>query len=489
MITVGLLRFGLDLPEQRVATVLEDGWGLPIAQSTVSRLSTEFLVRWRMLSEERLPPWVASLGPWVVQIDGTVVVGSPVTFRAREARTGATLWAEQLEAESKPEVVRFLRALRGRFGAPALLLRDLSATLREAAAEVYPEVPQGEDHWHFLSTIGPVILVDHEPLRKGLLAGDALALLAQWSRRLPTEGRTLDDLERVWVRLALEWIDAARLHAGGFPWRLPYLEVARRLRRVEGWSEALVRAGAARNVGVPEVAELRGKVRTVLARESVSLPLGRLSAASECWEELRRAMRVERGRRSREDLAPLAVPDVARVRREIDEVGRRFSARGEWAEAIWGEVVKRFEEHAPYLWPVVPGRNEVVRSTVALERAHRDDRHRIRRRTGQSDTGEAMGEMGSLLAFWSNARCERFVREGLAGVNLWEAFAQQDPREVRRRMAALPREGRRPRVTVARGKAEGRLAAFVELLNGSGPLEPRLSAWGASVGSEGLQPL
>lgn len=119
-------------------------------------------------------------------------------------------------------------------------------------------------------------------------------------------------------------------------------------------------------------------------------------------------------------------------------------------------MAKRFEEHASYLWPVVPGLNEVVRSTVALERAYRDDRHRIRRRTGQSDTGEAMGEMGSLLAFWSNARCERFVRQGLAGVNLWETFAQQAPREVRRRMAALTREGRRPRVTVARGKAEER---------------------------------
>lgn len=98
-----------------------------------------------------------------------------------------------------------------------------------------------------------------------------------------------------------------------------------------------------------------------------------------------------------------------------------------------------------------------------------------------------MGELGSLLAFWSNGRCERFVGEGLAGVNLWEAFTQQDPREVRRRMAALPREGRRPRVMVTRGKAEGRLAAFVELLNGSAPLEPGLSAWAASVGSVGPQ--
>lgn len=144
-------------------------------------------------------------------------------------------------------------------------------------------------------------------------------------------------------------------------------------------------------------------------------------------------------------------------------MGQRFSALGEWAEAIWSEVAKRFEEHAVYLWPVVPALNQVVRSTVTLERAHRDDRHRIRQRTGQSDTGPAMGELGAVLAYWSNARCERFVREGLADVNRWEAFARQDPKEVRRRLMALPREGRRPRVMVARGKAEGRLAELVEL--------------------------
>ena len=241
-------------------------------------------------------------------------------------------------------------------------------------------------------------------------------------------------------------------------------------------------------MGIPEVGEVRTKVRTLLARELVRLPFGRLSAASECWEELRRAMRVERGRCSRGDLAPLAGTEVARVRREIDEVGRRFSARGEWAEAIWAEVAKWIEELPPYLWPVVPGLNEMGRSTVGLERAHRDGRQRIRRRTGPGGTGEAMGEMGSRLAFGSNARCERFVREGLAGVNPWEAFVQQDVREVHRRMAALPREGRRPRVMVARGKAEGRLAAFVELWNRTGPREPGRSAWAASVGSEGLPP-
>lgn len=191
-LAVGLLRFAFDLPERKIAGLLADGWHLPMAQSTVSRLSIEFLVRWRMLGEERLRPLLAGLAPRLLPIDGTVVHGGPVTSRARDARTDLTLWAEQLEIESKPEVVRFLRTFRGRFGVPALIVRDLSVARREAVTEVFPEVPQQEDHWHFLTDLGPLLLVDYEPLRHGVLAGEALARLAQWARTLPLDGRTLE---------------------------------------------------------------------------------------------------------------------------------------------------------------------------------------------------------------------------------------------------------------------------------------------------------
>lgn len=484
MIAVGLLRFGLDLPEAKVAALLAVGWNVPLPQSSISRLSIEFLVRWRMLCEERLPPLLAGRAPLLLQVDGTVVPGAPVTFRAREARTGATLWAEQLEAESREEVVRFLRIVKERYGTPTLLIRDLSPTIREAAIEVFPTVPQQEDHWHYLSVLGPLGLPDYEPLRHGLLLGEALAHLAQWARKLPVEGGTLDDLERVWVRLALEWVDTARQHPGGFPWRLPYLEVARRMRRVVDWSEQLLRANTARGIGVPEVAGLKHRLRGVLEREAVKFPLGRLDAEVVLWEEIRRAMRAERDRRSRDDLGPLAAADIVEVRRQIEEAGGRFAARGDWAVAIWEKVAAKFAEHERFLWVVVPGLGEVVRSTVALERAHRDDRQRVRHRTGQEATGAALGEFGALLAFWSNARCRWFVEEGLTGVNLWAEFARQDPGEVRRRLAALPREGCRPRVAVPKKKVAERLEAFVRLLTGPAPLEPALAEWAASIGSE-----
>ena len=93
-----------------------------------------------------------------------------------------------------------------------------------------------------------------------------------------------------------------------------------------------------------------------------------------------------------------------------------------------------------------------------------------------------MGRLGSLLAFWANLRCPWFRDHVLPGVNLWEVFVQQDPEEVQRRVLALPREGRRPRVLLPRGeKARECLESLVKLVTGKEPLEPRLSEWMASV--------
>jgi len=484
MIVVGLLRFGLDLPERKGLALLRDGCHLDLVQSSFSRLSTEFLVRWRMLCEERLPAHASELGPLVVQVDATMTPGSASTCRARHALTGATLWAEQLEVEDKEEVRRFVRAFRSKYGTPALWIRDQSTAIRGALNEEFPFVPQQEDHWHFLQDLGVVVLPDYEPCRRGLVGGKGLADLAHWSRDRPLEGATLAELERVWVRLALEWVEEGRAHPGGFPFRLPYVEVARRLEQIGIWSRTLMAANGRWNCVVADVGELRRRVDEVLDREAVRVTLGRLRSEVRLWEEIRSAMRAERSRRSREDLEPLSRVDVSEAKRRIEEAGGRFAAQGEWAEEIWSHARSRFEDHELYLWAEVPGMEVVLRSSVALERAHAADRRGVRHRRGQEATGEEMGHLGSLLAFWSNTQCPWFAQHVLPGVNLWEVFAGQDSEEVRRRLEALPREGRPPRVEAPRGKAGERLERFVKLLTSRGPIEPGLTAWAVSVGAE-----
>ncbi|MHB8351521.1 MAG: hypothetical protein ACYDFT_02340 [Thermoplasmata archaeon] len=484
MIAVGLARFGLDLSERKVRALFEDGCGLPLCQSTVSRLSVEFLVRWRMLCEERLPAAAVSLGGLVVQFDGT---GDPrgrgrVTYRAREARHGLTLWADFLVSEDEGEVTRFDRAFRDRYGTPLLGLRDQGTAAKAAMEAVFPGMAVGEDHQHFLDDLGPVILRDYEPLRESLLKDAGLASLTTMSRKLPVSGWGLEELEAVWVRAALEWIESAREHPGGFPWKLAYWEVAKRAERVRGWAVELVSCNVRLGVVVPAVVELKGRLERLLNREGVRVAKGRLGLEVVLWEEVRRAMWVERDRRGRVDLAPLALSDVARVKEEIDQAGSGFVSRGEWAEAIWATVAKRFEVHGPYLWAEAPGLGTVIRSTVALERDHGADRRRIRHRTGGMESAEEMDAHGPLLAFWNNVRCPWFIEQVAPGLNLWEEFARQDPKDVARRMAALPKEARRPRVELRRGREREQLEGLLQVLRGPDPLEPGLTAWAISVG-------
>ncbi|MGI0053673.1 MAG: hypothetical protein ACREC5_03785 [Thermoplasmata archaeon] len=92
-----------------------------------------------------------------------------------------------------------------------------------------------------------------------------------------------------------------------------------------------------------------------------------------------------------------------------------------------------------------------------------------------------MIRLGSLLAFWSNARCAWFPERVVSGMNVWVALARQNPEEGRRRSLALPKEGRRPRVELARGKVEERSEAKVKLAIGDGSIQAVLAEWAASV--------
>ncbi|MHB8351187.1 MAG: hypothetical protein ACYDFT_00590 [Thermoplasmata archaeon] len=128
---------------------------------------------------------------------------------------------------------------------------------------------------------------------------------------------------------------------------------------------------------------------------------GRLTSLVGAWEEVRRAVRVERDRRSRGDLAQMMETDVAEVEAMLARAGAVMQSLGGRVEELWHQVEAKFDEQERYLWVEarVPG---LTRTTVDLERAHREERTSVRHRTGQSDTGREMGLLGSLLAYWSS---------------------------------------------------------------------------------------
>ncbi|MHB1435757.1 MAG: hypothetical protein ACYCPN_06930 [Thermoplasmata archaeon] len=99
----------------------------------------------------------------------------------------------------------------------------------------------------------------------------------------------------------------------------------------------------------------------------------------------------------------------------------------------------------------------VVWSTTTWERDQEADRRRIRHRTGGTESPAEMDAYGPLLAFWNHVRCPWFIEQVRSGVNLWEEFARQDPGEVARRIDAVPKGARRPRVEFRKGKEKEQL--------------------------------
>lgn len=483
---ITLLRFQLDWEERQIQLFLR-GHGLELSQSSISLHSVEGLVRWQLFCEERLIHFAPRLRPYVLQVDGTTVQGGPVTLRVREAKSGITLFARQVVAESFDGLVPPLLAFKVRFGDPILIVRDDSAALKKALAAVFPRVPQQLDHFHFLSKAGEHLFQEEsERLKEGLLDRDGMAGLAHWSRSLPTEAPSPTTWVAVVARLAAEWIEATRSTESDLPFHLPYFEAWREMRWLVGEIEAVVhaRVRGGWSVDLGPLVELKGRMERLLGRADVRVAGARLSRLVAGWEEVRRAMRMERDRRSRGDLGPMVEADVAAVRATVTRVGAGLRTLGDLRTVeLWERLERKFEEENESLWVVAhhPG---LTRSTVDLERDHRAVRTGVRHRTGQGDTSREVERLGSLLAYWENLTNRWFGEQVLEGVNLREVWAQQNPEEVRRRIRALPWEGRRPCVRVSVKRRRKVLEKALTILKGPGDIPGQLDRWAREELSE-----
>lgn len=324
-----------------------------------------------------------------------------------------------------------------------------------------------------------MLLEDHEGLKRGLCANEGMFNLADWSRKLPVRAHGPEEAVGVIARLAAEWIEGIRSGKSNVPFHLPYYEAWRKM----GWlvTEIGTIVGAqARGNGTLDLGpllELRRQLEKLLSRTPVREHGVRLFSLVPAFEQVRWEMRVERDRRSQAESIPLTEAEVARVKGTVARLGSVLREKGDVRLGdLWGRLEKKFEEQEPYLWvnALVPG---LTRSTGDLERDHRRSRTGVRHRRGQSDTGEEMEHLGSLLAYWENLTNPWFIDHVLPGVNLREVFACQDPKQIQRRREALPWEGRRPCVRVAPRCRKGSLKRALSIIKGRENIGEELDDW------------
>jgi len=172
MIVVGLLRWFFNFQRDEIQ-LLFAARGTKISTGEISNLSEEFLIRFYALHRRHIPRIKALFeknGGMVLHIDGTGEAGDEIVFTGKDGKTGITLDAQIMPAESVKYLKPFLKKVRDSFGVPLVVVRDMSTQIRDTVSDIFSGVPQQICHYHFVGNLGKIIFKGrYEKLRKLVL--------------------------------------------------------------------------------------------------------------------------------------------------------------------------------------------------------------------------------------------------------------------------------------------------------------------------------
>jgi hypothetical protein len=145
----------------------------------------------------------------VLHLDGTGEAGDEIVFTGKDGKTGITVDAQIMPAESVKYLKPFLKKVKDSFGVPLVVVRDMSRQIRDTVSEIFAGVPQQICHYHFGCNLGKLIFKgQYERLRKLVLDTHVLHQLGVLKKKASKDS-SIDNLvtgERKWVALVIEYL-------------------------------------------------------------------------------------------------------------------------------------------------------------------------------------------------------------------------------------------------------------------------------------------
>ena len=104
---------------------------------------------------------------FVLAIDATNEEGSLKLITARDAITSEVLLSRKYESDNSQSYSDLMQKVKQYFGLPDVILSDMCLRISKAAATVFPKIPHGICHYHFLRNLGNLLLKErHNALGK-----------------------------------------------------------------------------------------------------------------------------------------------------------------------------------------------------------------------------------------------------------------------------------------------------------------------------------
>ena len=423
-IAVGMLRFLLDYQRSEIQVLMESR-GIGMSTGEISNLTREFLLRFYCSHRKHMKD--LDLGEYLLHLDGTGEAGDDIVFMAKDGITGITMDARIMPSESSEYIIPFLQEMKGAFGDPVAMIRDMGPAIKESVSVVFPGILQLICHYHFVKDLGKDAFGTYEEMRAAMVSTKALARVS--SVTVPDRDIGIRYAEELWTAIASEYILHSRNIPSKYPFVLPYCEVLERCIEVAAMLKSIIGWNASHMMAVKQIMNLQAAVVKITHDHQV-MEKYRIMARTWAWfESVRKALGVFREMSSSgSGKDPADMDSMGRdLNAAISAIREEAEFTGGELERIYGIFRNRIEDHRAELLSPVRGKDgnviNVVRHNGIEEIGHRWSRMHIRRRTGRSKTSREMAMYGALTAILSNMENDHYLKHVLSRIDFLKEFS------------------------------------------------------------------
>jgi hypothetical protein len=428
--SIGLARYLQCRQSQEIQLELSQH-GVEISARTIRALSRRFVALVEIVHRESIPLLRRDMrdrGGYILHIDGTCEEGSRVLLVCLDSLSGQVLESRKISSENRKELSTVLQRVRRDWGLPLALVHDLRKSLIQAAAEVFPGVPQFVCHFHFAADVGKDLLSSHHDRLRNLFRRTRVrpqlgALCRKFKVpaaeekaeplvRALLEAKPPQDLGELATPAAIEetvrtlsaWI-LAFSHSGdgyGFPFDIPYLTLYERIVEVHGLLHKVLGGESATKRGpLGPLVRLREILEVVVAGDDAAefrTLIAELKRDQRLFQRLRQVLRIcppggGDGRNDTGDRRALSPTRHQAILREFRDSLSRRRGGGRKACQI---IVSHLDKYSSYLFGHVlkPGASGpiVPRTNNPEESLFRTIKRQCRRLHGRGHLGRDLDE-------------------------------------------------------------------------------------------------
>ena len=160
IVFIGRLIFQKHHTIKETLTVL-GSYNIFISSSEVAYLAQKFIIYLSILHYQaglKLKMQMHNKGGYILHVDGTSEGTSPHLVTAIDEVSNFILANAKVPAESKEQIVPFLKEIKNQYGDPLAVTSDMGRAFLSAISEVFPERPNYICHFHFLRDTGKDLL-------------------------------------------------------------------------------------------------------------------------------------------------------------------------------------------------------------------------------------------------------------------------------------------------------------------------------------------